>query len=41
MLTLLGQYPIMSFVADLTYQRWIAVIWENISRKGNEDPEKL
>jgi hypothetical protein len=31
----------MSFVADITYQRWIAVMWENISNEGNEDLEKL
>ena len=41
MLTLSGHFPIMSLIADITYQRWIAVIWENISRKGNEDLEKL
>jgi len=32
-LTLLGQFPIMSFVADIKYQRWIAVVWENICRE--------
>ena len=41
MLTLLGQFPVMSFVADITCQGWIAVIWENISREGNEELEKL
>jgi len=40
-LTLLGQFPNMSFVADVTYQRWTVVIWENISTKENEDLEKL
>jgi len=41
MITVLGQFPIMSFVADITYQEWIAVIWENISREGNKDLQKL
>jgi len=41
MLTLLGQFPIMSFVADITCQRWTAVIWENVSAEENEDLEKL
>ena len=39
--TLVGQFPTMSFVADITYQRWTAVIWENINREGNEELEKL
>jgi len=41
MLTLLGQLPILSFVADIICQRWTAVIWENISSEENEDLEKL
>jgi hypothetical protein len=41
MLTLLGQLSIITFIADITYQRWIAVMWENVSRMGNEDLEKL
>ena len=41
MLTLLGQFPIMSFAADRRCQWWIGVIRENISREGNEDLKKL
>jgi hypothetical protein len=41
MLTLLGQFPITSFVADIKYQRWTAVNWENISTEENEDLEEL
>ena len=41
MLTLLGQFPIMSFAADRRCQGWIGVIRENISREGNEDLKKL
>jgi hypothetical protein len=41
MLTLLGQFLIMSFVANIRCQRWIAVIGDKISREENEDLERL